>query len=101
MISTDPIAPDIPKSGHAEKFGYGNSPCAPMVHNLYLILVVVCRALGLFWIGGAVLGLVLSVVVGGSGFIAAVVGLASTVIGGILLWFFAKPIAVLITKDLG
>ena len=73
-----------------------------MVHNLYLILAVAFRTLGLWWVARALVGLIAAAVLGGglSSAFASLIGLAPTLAGGVLLWFLATRIADLVTKDL-
>ena len=72
-----------------------------MIHNLYLVLVIVARATGVFLILKAVLswgtGLILT---RGVGLGVPVWALLLPIVGGVLLWLVAKPCAALITRDL-
>jgi len=72
-----------------------------MIHNLYLVLVVVARATGVFVILQGVFawatGLVLT---RGVGLGMPVWAMLLPIVGGLLLWVVAKPCAALITKDL-
>jgi hypothetical protein len=72
-----------------------------MVHNLFLVVVVVFRALGLYYAGSAILGFIVGILLtrgmmGGSPLMVLLVPLS----GGILLWVLAKPCATLMTNDL-
>lgn len=72
-----------------------------MIHNLYLILVVVARATGLFVILQAVFAWATGLIMTrGVGLGIPVWALLLPIIGGILLWLVAKPFATLITRDL-
>lgn len=72
-----------------------------MIHNLFLIVVVVFRALGFYCLASSLLGILVGLIVsrGINGGLQLVVMLLPLV-GGILLWILAKPCATLITKDL-
>ena len=69
-----------------------------MVKNLYLILVVIFRLVGIYIGCAAIVTLIASI------FTGFVLGMAFlTFMGccsGILLWYVAKPLAKLITNDL-
>lgn len=73
-----------------------------MVRNLYLILVVGFRCVGLWLVARAVIGLLFATLLGRSfqGVLAPLISLAPSLVGGLLLWFLARWIAALIVKDL-
>ncbi|ACB76887.1 hypothetical protein [Opitutus terrae] len=73
-----------------------------MVRNLYLLLVVTSRALGLFLIARAVIGSLLVALLqqnlGAS--LVTLIPAVPALVGGIVLWLGAKWIAALVTRDL-
>ena len=69
-----------------------------MIRNLYLVLVVVTRAVSVFVIISGVLAWGTGLVVTRGG--APLLAMLLPVVSGILLWFLAKPCAALITRDL-
>ena len=72
-----------------------------MIHNLYLVLVVVARATGVFLILNAVLSWVTGLILTrGVGLGIPIGALLLPIVGGVLLWLVAKPCAALITRDL-
>jgi hypothetical protein len=72
-----------------------------MIRNLYLVLVVATRSAALYVILSGVFawgaGLIMS---GGSGFGLPLILMLLPIVAGLLLWFLAKPFAVLVTRDL-
>ncbi|MEO7099957.1 MAG: hypothetical protein ABI162_11385 [Luteolibacter sp.] len=71
-----------------------------MIQNLYLILVVASRGLGLWLVARPVLGFLFAGILGLGGELPSVMSLVPSLVCGLLLWFLAKPIAALITSDL-
>src|SRR3954468_4684982 len=72
-----------------------------MIRNLYLVLVVVIRAVSAFVILSGVFAWGTGLVVTrGVGLGIPLLAMLLPVVSGILLWFFAKPCAALITRDL-
>ena len=72
-----------------------------MVQNLYLCVVVVFRAVGLYLVGSVLLGVIFGVVLAGRApFLSIVLSTAPMLLSGVLLWILAKPAARLITSGL-
>ena len=72
-----------------------------MIRNLYLVLVVVARAAGVFLILQGLFAWATGLVVTrGAGLGIPVWAMSLPIVGGILLWLLAKPCAALITRDL-
>lgn len=73
-----------------------------MTHNLYLILVVLFRTVGLFSIVSSALSVAMATALGGTKgtWPLLLVSIGPFLAGGLILWFLAKPLAALITSDL-
>ncbi len=72
-----------------------------MIRNLYRCLVVAFRAIGLWLVGSALIGWLIGALLSGSGAaVALLFAIAPKVLGGIILWFVAKPAAALIVSGL-
>jgi len=72
-----------------------------MIRNIYPVLVVAIRGLGLFITGKALLGfLTMTAIAGQVVVLSQLVNATPSIVGGMLLWFFAQHIAKLMTQDL-
>jgi hypothetical protein len=72
-----------------------------MIRNLYLVLVVATRSAALYVILSSVFAWGVALIMsGGSGFGLPLFAMLLPIVAGLLLWFLAKPLAVLLTRDL-
>ena len=71
-----------------------------MTRNLALILVVVLRLIGLYLIANGLFGWLAGLLLTGGNMGMPLVAFLLPIFKGVLLWFVAKPCAILITRDL-
>ena len=101
VVQLLPTPPGLPPRNALRAWLTDNVGKKFMVHNLFLIVVVVFRALGLYYAGSAVLGFIVgAVLTRGMMGASPLMVLLLPLIGGILLWVLAQPCAALMTRDL-
>ena len=71
-----------------------------MIQNLYIIVVVLLRLTALYLIASGMVAWTVTFAVTGARIGTPLIALLLPVLGGIVLWYFAKPCGRLVTQNL-